>query len=41
MIRHQNMSSISKDDNFDGVAIRSTMKKDLSTLLNRYSNLKH
>ena len=39
--KHPNMSIISKDDTFNGVAIRSTMKKDISTLLRKYPNLKH
>lgn len=38
--KHPYMSIISKDEAFDGVAIRSTMKKDSSTLRNRFPNLK-
>lgn len=38
--KHPYMSIISKDEAFDGVAIRNTMKKDLSTLRNRFPNLK-
>ena len=39
--KHPSMSAITKDDTFKGVSIRSTMKKDLSTLLRKYPNLKH
>ena len=38
--KHPYMSIVSKDETFDGVAIRSTMKKDLSTLRNKFPNLK-
>ena len=38
--KHPYMSIVSKDEAFDGVAIRSTMKKDLSTLRNKFPNLK-
>ena len=39
--KYPNMSAITKDNAFDGVSIRSTMKKDLSTLLRKYPDLKH
>lgn len=38
--KYPNMSAISKDNTFNGVSIRSTMKKDISTLLKKYPNLK-
>ena len=39
--KYPNMSIVSKDNAFDGVSIRSTMKKDFSNLLRKYPDLKH
>ena len=39
--KYPNMSAITKDNAFNGVSIRSAMKKDLSTLLRKYPDLKH
>ena len=38
--KYPNMSAITKDNAFNGVSIRSAMKKDLSTLLRKYPDLK-
>ena len=39
--KYPNMSIVSKDNAFDGVSIRSTMKKDFSNLLRKYPDLKY
>ena len=39
--KHPSMSVISKDDIFDGISVRSSMQKDLPSLLKKYPDLKY